>query len=182
MRPSNLKDIAMTSSKSPARTKLFLLLDIGITLAMLALLSVALTGLALHEWLGIAFIAVLVLHLLLHWQWIAGAALRWLRSLSWQMRLTFLVDSVLFVTMTLVIFSGLVISEVALPLMGLTTSRNFAWRAIHSASSNGVLVLVSLHLALNWRWIVAAAQRMLPRLQPVNTASAILDSTTQVEA
>jgi len=172
----------MTSSKSPARTKLFLLLDIGITLAMLALLSVALTGLALHEWLGIAFIAVLVLHLLLHWQWIAGATLRWLRSLSWKVRLTYLVDVVLFITMTLVIFSGLMISEIALPMIGLVSSRNFAWRAIHSASSNGVLVLVSLHLALNWRWIVAAAQRMLPRLRPANTTSAILDSTTQVEA
>jgi len=172
----------MSSSKSSTRSKFFLLFDIGLTLALLALLSVALTGLALHEWLGIAFIAVLVLHLLLHWQWIAGAALRWLRSLSWQMRLTFLVDSVLFVTMTLVIFSGLVISEVALPLMGLTTSRNFAWRAIHSASSNGVLLLISLHIALNWRWIVAVTQRLLPRFQPVNTTSAILDSTTQVEA
>jgi len=145
-------------------------------------MSVALTGLALHEWLGIAFIAVLVLHLLLHWQWITGATLRWLRSLSWKVRLTYLVDAVLFITMTLVIFSGLMISEVALPLMGLTTSRNFAWRAIHSASSNGVLVLVSLHIALNWRWIVAVTQRLLPRFQPVNTTSAILDSTTQVEA
>lgn len=172
----------MTLSKSSARTKLFLLLDIGITLAMLALLSVALTGIALHEWLGIAFIAVLVLHLLLHWQWISGATLRWLRSLSWQVRLTYLVDVVLFITMTLVIFSGLMISEVALPVMGLVSTRNFAWRAIHSASSNGVLVLVSLHLALNWRWIVAAAQRLFKIQQPSFNPSAILDSTTQSQA
>lgn len=172
----------MTSSKSTTRSKFFLLFDVGMTLALLVLMSVALTGLALHEWLGIAFIAVLVLHLLLHWQWIAGATLRWLRSLSWQMRLTYLLDVLLFIAMTLVIFSGLAISEAALPLMGLTSSRNFAWRAIHSASSNGVLVLISLHIALNWRWIVAVAQRMLPKLQSANTASTILDSTTQVEA
>jgi hypothetical protein len=181
MRPSNFKDFDMNSLKSSTRSKFFLLFDVGLTVSLLALMSVALTGLALHEWLGIAFIAVLVLHLLLHWQWIAGATVRWLRSLSWQMRLTYLVDVVLFITMTLVIFSGLVISEAALPLMGLTTSRNFAWRAIHSATSNGVLLLISLHIALNWRWIVAVAQRMLPNLQPVNTASTILDSTTQVE-
>lgn len=172
----------MTLSKSSARTKLFLLLDIGITLAMLALLSVALTGLALHEWLGIAFIAVLVLHLLLHWQWISGATLRWLRSLSWQVRLTYLVDVMLFITMTLVIFSGLMISEIALPMIGLVSSRNFAWRAIHFASSNGVLVLVSLHLALNWRWITAAAWRLFKIQQPSVDASAILDSTTQSQA
>ncbi len=172
----------MTSSKSTTRSKFFLLFDVGMTLALLVLMSVALTGLALHEWLGIAFIAVLVLHLLLHWQWIAGATLRWLRSLSWQMRLTYLLDVLLFIAMTLVIFSGLAISEAALPLMGITSSRNFAWRAIHSASSNGVLVLISLHIALNWRWIVAVAQRILPKLQPANTASTILDSTTQVEA
>ena len=62
-------------------TKIKLLLDGAITLAVLASLSPALTGQAIHEWLGIAVAVPLVVHLLLNWKRVSNLPLSQLERL-----------------------------------------------------------------------------------------------------
>jgi hypothetical protein len=141
------------SSSTSIKTKL--VMDLIVAGLVLALLSTALTGLALHEWLGIAVGTVVIVHLLLGWKWIAGITRRFFQALPGLTRLTYVVDFVLFVAMTLTIYSGLMISRVAMPLLGLTgNAPGFAWRGIHSLAANSLLLLVGLHLAISWNWIV----------------------------
>ena len=57
------------SSTISIKTKL--VIDFLVAGLVVVLLSTALTGLALHEWLGIAIGVALVVHLLMGWKWIA---------------------------------------------------------------------------------------------------------------
>ena len=145
-------------------------MDILVAGLVLALLSTALTGLALHEWLGIAVGTVIVVHLLLGWQWIAAITSNFFQGLPGLTRITYLLDFILFIAVTLTIYSGLMISRVALPSLGLTgAAPNSLWRGLHSFAANSLLVLVGLHLAASWAWIVKNVRKYI--LDPLRPGS-----------
>ena len=56
--------------------------------------------------------------------------------------------------MTLVIFNGIIISEVAPPYDGIPIVADPFWFAIHDISSNLFLLLLGIHLAMHWDWLV----------------------------
>lgn len=117
------------------------------------------TGQAIHEWLGIAFGATIIVHLLLHWKWIVNVVRRFFTRLPGQVRINSLLNSLLFSAVTLVIFSGIIISKVVLNAFGLSGSHDMIWRWLHSSATNAALVLVGLHVALHWKWIVSSVKR-----------------------
>jgi hypothetical protein len=140
-------------------------LDAIIFVAYLVATAPRLSGIAIHEWLGIAFGATIVTHLLLHWQWLVATTRRFFTRAMRPQRLNYVLNALLFIGMTVVIFTGLAISEVALPVIGLQVGRDMSMRALHSLSSDFVVFIVGLHVALHWRWIVGVFNRNL--IQPV---------------
>lgn len=146
------------SSKQAQHNKINLLLDLAIFVAFLVIMAPRSSGIAIHEWLSIAFGATLIVHLLRNWQWIMGVTRRFLGTMQWFTRANYGLDLLLFVDMTVIIFSGLLISEHALPLFGLQTARGGIWRSVHELSANLSFVIVGLHLAFNWQWIVTATK------------------------
>jgi len=61
--------------------------------------------------------------------------------------------------------SGILISEVALPSMGITLPMGIAWRRLHDMSANIGLILLGVHTALHWSWIVTTFNKYL--IQPI---------------
>ena len=55
--------------------------------------------------------------------------------------------------------SGLMISEVAMPALGLHFQIGDGWSKLHDLSANTVLILLGLHTALHWNWIVSTMMR-----------------------
>lgn len=147
------------AKKQLNQTKVNLAVDSGIFVGFLVATEPHFTGIAVHEWLGIAFGAAIITHLLLHWQWIVAITRRFLSNIPWRARLNYLLNMLLFIDITLIIYSGLMISRVALPSLGLSLGAGGAWRGIHSLTANLSLVLVGLHVALHWQWIVKAIKR-----------------------
>lgn len=145
-------------------------LDAALTLLTLMLLSVPLTGVALHEWLGIALIVALVAHLLLSWSWIVAAVRRFARRLALLVRINALVNLLLFLISTVVLASGLLISVVALPFFGLHPMPTMFLRLLHLVSADGLLIVVGVHVGLNWKWVVAALRKQF--VQPVRVRAA----------
>jgi hypothetical protein len=140
-------------------------LDALLLLAFLIAAAPHLSGMAVHEWLGIAFGAAIVIHLLLHWQWIVATIKRFFSRMSRQQRINFVLNTLLFVDVTAIIFSGLMISRVALPLIGIETVRGGMWRQLHAMASDVAVFIIGLHLALHWQWIWSAIKRYL--VQPI---------------
>ena len=142
-------------------SKTNLLIDLGILSAFLIASVPHLTGTPIHEWLSIAFALVVIVHLLLHWEWIVKVGATYFKNLLQVSRLKFLIDAILLVAMTTLIMSGIIISKSFLATFGIQLNAGFAWKQIHTLSADISLILVGLHFALNWNWIVAMTRKYL---------------------
>lgn len=117
----------------------------------------------MHEWLGIALGAPVLIHLLLSWSWIAAAARRATAPRNARDAINSLLNVLLFITTTVVVVSGVVISQIALPWLGVRTVDDRAWRTTHNQFTTWLMLTMSAHIAMNWRWIVTATRGYLPQ-------------------
>jgi hypothetical protein len=162
----------MQQPKRMNRNMLNLAIDLGVFAAFLAATAPHFTGMAVHEWLGLALGAGLLTHLLLHWQWVAAVTRRFFGATAWSARLNYLLNTLLFVAFTAIIVTGLMISEAVLPLFGLAASQGGSFKQIHKLASDATLFLVGLHVALHWSWIVKMLGRVAGRLRGVRAPQA----------
>ena len=152
-----------TTKRKTNPTKVNLLLDAVIFVAFLLALDPRLTGIAIHEWLGLAGAAAVVVHLLLHWEWIVGVTRRFLGRTSGAARLNYVVDALFFLDVVIISLSGLMVSQALLPLVGLEAPGGTFWLVTHSLSADLAVLLVAVHAALHWKWIVNAVRRYVLR-------------------
>jgi cytochrome b len=136
-----------------------LLVDTAIFAGFLLATDPHTTGQTIHEWLGVAFGVGIITHLLLHWKWIVNVVRRFFTRLPGQVRINSLLNVLLFVVVTLIIFSGLMISKVVLSTFGLEGQHDGIWRVVHTTATNVALIIVALHVALHWKWIVGTLKR-----------------------
>jgi len=147
-------DQIQKNTKNQTRTRLYL--DLLIFIAFLVTMDPHFSGIAIHEWLSLAMLAAITVHLLLSWNWIVWTTSRFHGKMGTQNRINYILNWLLFIDGTLIMISGIMISEVALPFMGIQLPQGFAWRRLHDISANIGLVLTGLHTALHWGWIVTA--------------------------
>jgi hypothetical protein len=146
-----------------ARTRLDFWLDAAILAGFTLAYSFMFTGVAIHEWLGLALGLVLIVHLTLHWDWVVRTT-RKLISRRGRDRFIWLVNLALLIAMTLCVASGILISRVALPAMGIFTVGNGPWwTRLHILTAEITLGLVPVHVALRWRWIVSVGRHLVTR-------------------
>jgi len=151
------------SALSQTRSKLWV--DILIFAAFLITMEPRGSGLAIHEWLTLSMLAAMTVHLLLNWDWIITITSRFLGKLGGLNRINYILNWLLFVDGTLIMISGIMISEVALPFMGIQLPQGFGWRRLHDMSANLFLLMLGVHTALHWSWIVSTFNRYV--IQPV---------------
>jgi hypothetical protein len=140
-------------------TKKKLILDLTMFGAFLAVSNPHLTGISVHEWLGVSFIGAVITHLLFNWEWIMNLGKTFFKKLWHQSRLNFVVDTLFFIAMTGVLFSGLMISKSVLPSMGIQLNVGQGWRSIHFMLSDASVILLGIHFALHWKWVVTNVGR-----------------------
>ena len=136
-----------------------LVVDIVIFLIFLVVEAPRFSGLPVHEWLGIAVGAGVITHVLLHWQWIIEISRRFFGKAQTLARINYLLNLLLFITITTIIFTGLMISQTVVPLLGITVSQNHMWRGVHTTAASIFIGLVALHVALHWQWVVNLVRR-----------------------
>ncbi len=135
-------------------------LDLTIFSTFMVAASPALTGLAVHEWLSVAFAAAIVTHILFHWNWVVKVTVEFFKKLFHQSRLNYIVDALFFVAMTSLVLSGLLISRNVLPTLGIQlTAAERTWRSIHILSADSAMILLGIHFGLHWKWVVNSLNR-----------------------
>jgi hypothetical protein len=142
-----------------------LVVDVVIAAAFLVAANPPVAGLAVHEWFGLAFGAAIVVHLVLHWEWIVRATGKLLGAKGTGLRLNYLVDAFLLVALTATVLSGLLGSRHVLPWLGLPAEPARGWRGIHSFAANSSLAAMGVHLGLHWNWIALNLPRLVGRSQ-----------------
>lgn len=142
------------------------LLDTGIFIAFVVAMEPHFSGVPIHEWLSLALGATIIVHLLLHWKWITGVGRQFFKNLWHSSRLKFVVDVLVFVAFVTVMLSGILISKSALPALGITIAQtSMVWRMLHSLSADAAVLLIGIHFALNWTWVVGMVKRLM--IQPL---------------
>ena len=157
-------------SAKPAqwRLKTTFWLDVTLLVSVCALQTVRFTGLVLHEWLGLAMVGMVFAHLLFSWSWIASLSRRMFAVQSARSRINYFLNLSLFAAVTAVIFSGILISQKAIPaLTGMKAAPDMDWRwdILHNQFSQALIILSGLHLAINWDWALAAGQKLFRRVR-----------------
>ncbi len=152
-----------STPRSHWRLKITLGLDATLAAAICALEEVRFTGLVMHEWLGIAFAGMAMAHLLLSWPWIASQSRRIFTGRRARARVNYLMNLTLFAGAAAVIWSGIRISQKAVPaLRGTNAAAQIDWRwdRVHNQFSTWMLIFAGLHLAMNWDWALAAIGKL----------------------
>ncbi len=153
------------SKNTASQTKSKLWVDLLIFIAFLVAMDPRSSGLPIHEWLTLSMLAAMTIHLLLNWDWIIQITSRFFSKLGGLNRVNYILNWLLFVDGTLIMISGIMISESALPLMGIHLPQGFGWRRLHDMSANLFLLMLGIHTALHWNWIANTFNRYL--IQPV---------------
>jgi Domain of unknown function (DUF4405) len=146
-----------------ARTRLDFWFDAVLLLGYTLACSYGFTGIGIHEWLGLGLGLALLFHLTLHWDWVVRTTRRLARPRGHD-KLIWLVNLALLAGMTLCVLSGILISRVALPYLGINLTRiGPFWSSLHSTTAEITLGLVPVHVALRWPWVAGIGRRLLAR-------------------
>ncbi|NGM17415.1 DUF4405 domain-containing protein [Eggerthellaceae bacterium zg-893] len=135
-----------------------LAVDAVVLVAYVVAANPAVTGIAVHEWLGLGFLAVIVVHAAMHFDYLVetvrGSAYR--RG----MRLAkFALDAILVIVLMLCCTSGLMVSGAILPSFGLYAKGYYFWDPLHAVSAKLLLALLLVHAAANGKIVVASLKR-----------------------
>ena len=154
------------------------LIDAALFGGFLGALWLDLTGVAAHQWLGLAVGALAIYHLVKHWSWVRAVTARFFgppRGASKQSRTFYAVDAGLAVGFVAITVTGVVIST----WLDLTLASYAAWHTVHVAASVATLALLVAKIGLHWRWIVDVARR---RVFPAPARQADLGKAAAVKA
>jgi hypothetical protein len=141
-----------------------LLLDLAMFGALLAAYNPGWTGLAWHEWICVAAVVPLLYHLIINWDKVLRVINTFAEKLWHGSRLDLVVDAVLFVLATTAMVSGLMVSQVVLPVLGVHLTPTTIWVSVHAWSADFTIVLLLVHTVLHWRWIYNATLRFAGRV------------------
>ena len=159
-----------STSPSPSRRRTLPLgtqfdfwLDLVLLVITLADYSFRFTGLTWHEWIGVAFVVTVPVHITQHWDWIVRTTKRLVKSRRGRETVRWVVDLLIMPTLVLCVASGLIVSKVAMPKLGIHTKNDSFWLGLHTTTADITIALAGLHVALNWRWIVTTSKRIVRR-------------------
>ena len=139
--------------KARQKTLMNAVIDGGLLVVFLITTAPQFTGISWHEWISLALAVVAIVHIVLHWQWVVAVATHLFNKATWSSRFSLGLNVLLFIAFTLVTYSGIAISEEAMPFLGIGMFDNRAWRFLHHTFSNISLIIIAIHVALHWQWI-----------------------------
>ncbi len=119
-----------------------------------------LTGLELHQYLGVAAAGILAVHIITHWKWIMNVSKRLFKKMSGRVRIYYLLDGMLLLAIFLITITGVLIST----WLDVFLSNYMLLRSIHIVSSIAGLLLLILKMGLHWKFF---AKTLNPFRSPI---------------
>ncbi len=136
-------------------------LNIGMTAIFICLMSTFITGIKWHEILGLVVFGLFFVHKFLNRKWIVAVTKKIFSKegrVPATVRIQYVIDAVLLVLVTFIIISGILISIEIFPQF---QSKNLAfWSSLHHFASILSLILISVHVGLNWQQIINTMKRI----------------------
>ena len=141
-------------SESRKRSLMSGLIDTVLFVVFLLLTDPQSTGITTHEWVGLGVGLLVAVHLVRNWAWLVSTFSRLSQGQTITSKLSVVLNIGLFVVFGLLVYTGVAISQQALPALGVVAFDNRSLREVHGLLSNLTIGLIGAHAALHWNWIV----------------------------
>ena len=129
-------------------------LDAMLFAAFLSTFFLNITGVEIHQWIGIGLGALLVVHLVMHIDWVETVINRFFAKCSASARINLIIDMALMGGFSMIIFTGLIIST----WLNLAFIDYSAWWTVHVISAVATMFALLIKLFLHRKWIVNVAE------------------------
>lgn len=136
-----------------------LAIDFVALAAYLVVANPAITGIGVHEWLGLGLFAAFFVHVLLHADWAVEALRGSFVRPSWGRTGNLALDLLIVLAFMTATVSGVMVSGAVLPALGLYAEGYYFWDPLHAMSAKALLALLLVHVVVHWRWLARALRR-----------------------
>ena len=150
-------------------------IDLILFISFILTFFLDLTGLSLHQWIGTGIGVILLVHLVIHKNWLKGIFNKF-RAASKRARMYFVLDLLLFLGFFLTIYTGIIMST----WLNLNLTNYSGWYNLHLWSSIITLQVLLLKLAEHWKWIVNTIRpewkvnrEKVPAFEPIHSEKSI---------
>ncbi|MFK7769694.1 MAG: DUF4405 domain-containing protein [Mariniblastus sp.] len=137
--------------------------NLAFFICMVIVLAPNATGIAVHEWASFVIIIPFFAHMIMDWKWIVRTTKRLFARMSGERRFNYFLDWLLFFLFVVAMFTGVLISESALPAIGINIVIDPFWSKLHDTSSNIMSAVLGVHLAMHWKWIATNVNKYILR-------------------
>ncbi len=152
-------------------------LDAVLFTGFMATFFLDLTGIELHQWIGIGLGILLLVHLGCHIDWIGTVVTRFFGKCTASARVNLVIDLLLMGGFGMIILTGLVIST----WLNLTFINYSGWWAVHVISAVTTLFALLIKLFLHRKWIVNVAEtRIFGRRETTQPAAIPVPAASRV--
>ena len=135
-----------------------LIADAVVLVVYAAVANPAITGISIHEWLGVGALVVVVAHTAMHFDYLAETARHAGHRRGIRLAKA-LLDMLLVLVFALCCVSGLMVSGAVLQALGYYAEGYYFWDPLHAASAKLLLALLVVHAAANWKLIAVGLKR-----------------------
>lgn len=129
-------------------------LDAALFAAFLSTFFLNITGIEIHQWIGIGIGLMLMAHLVMHIDWVGCVITRFSGKCTASARVNLIIDMFLMGGFAMIIFTGLIIST----WLNLAFIDYSAWWTVHVISAVTTLFALLVKLFLHRKWIVNVAE------------------------
>lgn len=136
-------------------------LDILMTVGMILLMNLFVTGVLLHEILGLFLFLLIIIHNLLNYQWIRAVTRNFFRpAIRTKTRIMYFLNLLLFISMAVTMVTGILISK-ELFQFSLEGNQTRLASALHKSTAYISLILISIHIGMHWSTIMTKVRKGL---------------------
>ncbi|MEG0989293.1 MAG: DUF4405 domain-containing protein [Gordonibacter sp.] len=135
------------------------LIDVVALLVFGVVMNPAITGIGVHEWIGLVLLIVFFIHVLMSIDWMVDTVKNLRVGTSWTRRGNFALDMLIVITCMVVTVSGLLVSGAVLPTFGLYADGYYFWNPLHAMSAKVLLALLLVHVFVHWKWFASVLRK-----------------------
>ena len=144
--------------------KIKIVLDIIMFISMILLMKTNITGLQLHEILGICLFIIFIIHKIINFKWVKSVGKNILnKNMKSKSKIMFSLDLILFVFIILNVITGILVSKFI--LVSITANNIETVTILHKFFAWWSLILISIHIGLHWENFVNYFERKFKSLK-----------------
>lgn len=131
-----------------------LAVDAACLLAYLVAANPAVTGIGVHEWVGVGVLLAFLVHVAMHVDWVVEAVKSAVARPSWARTGNLVLDALIVVAFMTAAVSGLMVSGAVLAAFGLYADGYYFWDPLHATAAKVLLALLLVHVVAHGKWLV----------------------------